>query len=201
MRTNSTSIFNLGVIGGLVLLFALSQVWMNYGNLAAGAAPWEMWVNIGLLSVPLGLLYGSLGLLIFAARQRRLQGRIDRRLAGWLYWLPRVGGILITLFVGLFALDAFSGPGSFWQLVGGVLMHLLPAFLVGAVVILAWRREWLGFRVFLAAAAFFFFFSVLSGSWYALGNILLFVAPLTLIALLYRANWEWRAELHSLAPL
>ncbi len=200
MRTNTASTFNGLVIGGLGLLFVLSVAWLNYGNLATGATPWELLVNTLLLSVPLGLLYGSLCLLIFTTRQRR-QGRIDPRLAGWLYWLPRVGGILITLFVSLFALDVFSEPGSFWQLVGGFLMHLLPAFLVGAVVILAWRREWLGFWVFLAAAAFFFFISVLNGGWYALGNMLLFVAPLTVIALLYRANWEWRDELHPSAPL
>ena len=52
-------------------------------------------------------MYFSIGVLVMAARQKRA-GQINSRLAGFIYWTPRISGVLITLFVALFALDMFS---------------------------------------------------------------------------------------------
>lgn len=65
------------------------------------------------------------------------------------YWTPRLLCILAILFISLFALDAFSPELSFWQQIGGFLMHLIPSFILIALLILAWKKELIGGIVFL----------------------------------------------------
>jgi prolipoprotein diacylglyceryltransferase len=51
-----------------------------------------------------------------------------------LHWLPRIICILTILFVSLFALDSLSDPTAF-------LIHLIPSFILLAILIIAWRWE------------------------------------------------------------
>ena len=60
------------------------------------------------------------------------------------YWTPRIICIIAILFISLFALDAFSPELSFWQQIGGFLMHLIPSFILLAILILAWKKEFIG---------------------------------------------------------
>ncbi len=60
-----------GLTALLILLFILSLAFLSYGNYAAGAEAWQMIFNAVLLSIPLGLLYFSVGLLATAYLQMR----------------------------------------------------------------------------------------------------------------------------------
>lgn len=195
-KTSST-LFNTILTIVLGVLYLLSLAYLNLGNLLGDAPIWEMLVNILLLSVPLVLLYGSIGLLIVAVRKHRRCEPLGTRLSGLLYWTPRVAGILITLFVSVFALDVFGENQGFWQTLIALFMHLVPSFVLLAIVIISWRWERLGFWIFLLAA-FLFSLTVPRGG---VGNLLLFAAPLLLIALLYWVNWHWRNEIHPTASL
>jgi len=61
-----------------------------------------------------------------------------------LYWSPRGLGILIAVFVSLFALDVFAEGYSFWETIGALMMHLIPTFVILIVLGVAWRWEWIG---------------------------------------------------------
>ena len=61
-----------------------------------------------------------------------------------LRWTPRVMFIIAILFVSMFALDAFSPEMTFWQNLAGFLIHLIPTFVLIAVLIVAWKWELLG---------------------------------------------------------
>jgi hypothetical protein len=61
-----------------------------------------------------------------------------------LFWSPRGLGILIAVFVSLFALDVFAEGYSFWETIGALLMHLIPTFVILVVLGVAWRWEWIG---------------------------------------------------------
>ena len=61
-----------------------------------------------------------------------------------IYWLPRIICILAILFVSMFALDAFAPGLSVWQQLGDFLMHLIPSFVLLAVLIIAWKWELYG---------------------------------------------------------
>ena len=62
-------------------------------------------------------------------------------------WTPRVAGIGVSLFLALFALDAFDGRGLLDGLAAFAL-HLIPAGIVLAVVAAAWRWPLAGAVVF-----------------------------------------------------
>ena len=61
-----------------------------------------------------------------------------------LRWSPRILGILVALFLGLFALDAFGAGKPFPLAIADFLLHLTPTFSVLALVALAWRSPWIG---------------------------------------------------------
>jgi hypothetical protein len=62
----------------------------------------------------------------------------------WLLWSPRILGTLVSVFLGMFALDAFSPGKPILESVPGFFIHLIPALTVLGVVILSWQREWIG---------------------------------------------------------
>jgi len=191
MKANTTR-WLVVVLG---VLFSLSLAAFLYGNYRAAQEAgdtiplWTTFINALILSIPLGLLYTAIGVLIIGAQQHA-EGHINPRLARLIYWSPRIAGILIIFFVSLFALDVFEAGLSIWEMLGGFAMHMLPSIAMMVALAVAWRREWLGFWLFLAVAAFFL---VKFGS---PGNVVLFVGPLFVIALLFGVNWRWRDELH-----
>jgi hypothetical protein len=61
-----------------------------------------------------------------------------------LYWAPRIICILAIAFISLFAADSF-GPGrTIWQQLGAFFMHLIPSFVLLAILLIAWKRELIG---------------------------------------------------------
>ena len=70
-----------------------------------------------------------------------------------LLWSARILGIGVSLFLGLFALDAFEPGKSLARAVGDAAMHLLPAAVVLAIVVVSWRQPWIGGVAFILLAA------------------------------------------------
>ncbi len=62
----------------------------------------------------------------------------------FLYWLPRILCILSILFISMFALDAFDGPGAWWRKIPAFLVHLTPSYILLLPLLIAWRWEKLG---------------------------------------------------------
>lgn len=61
-----------------------------------------------------------------------------------LYWAPRILCILAILFVSMFALDAFAPELTLWQQIGGFLIHLIPTYVLIALLVVAWQWEYVG---------------------------------------------------------
>lgn len=60
------------------------------------------------------------------------------------FWLPRIICIAAILFVGIFALDSFAPGLTIWQQIGGFLIHLIPNYVLIALLIVAWKWEYVG---------------------------------------------------------
>jgi len=75
-------------------------------------------------------------------------GRLQRAA----FLAPRAVCIAVSAFLALFALDAVSESQGWWASVIGVAIHLVPSFVVLAVLALAWRRDLLGAGIMLALA-------------------------------------------------
>ena len=70
-----------------------------------------------------------------------------------LQWSPRILGIAVGIFVGLFALDALQPGKPLASALADFAVHLLPAAVVLAIVVLAWNRPWVGGVSFVLLAA------------------------------------------------
>jgi hypothetical protein len=64
------------------------------------------------------------------------------------FWMPRVICILAILFISMFALDAFSPGLTIWQQLGAFLIHLIPSFVLIALLVVAWKWEYIGGIIF-----------------------------------------------------
>ena len=124
---------------------------------------------------------------------------MERPVRRLLYWTPRVLCLLFAAFISIFALDVFGHGGTVWQTLVALLIHLVPTYLVIAVLVLSWRREWLGGVLFIGLAALY-----LAWAWkrpffgWAAG--LAIPGPLVVTGLLFLLNWKFRSELRADGP-
>ena len=65
-----------------------------------------------------------------------------------IHWLPRIICILAILFISIFAADAFAPGLTIWQQLGGFFMHLIPSFVLLALLVVAWKWENIGGIIF-----------------------------------------------------
>jgi hypothetical protein len=73
----------------------------------------------------------------------------------WLYWISRIVAILYALFVSLFALDVLGKGHSFFELLTALFMHLIPAFVLIIIIVIAWKKEIIGGALFIALGLFY----------------------------------------------
>ncbi len=111
-----------------------------------------------------------------------------------LHWAPRVLCILAIVFVSLFALDAFSPELSFWEQISGFLIHMIPSFILIALLILAWRKEFIGGLLFMFIGLVFtpvifnHNYSMNHSVGLSLGIVALITMPFVLVGLLFIIN-------------
>ena len=119
-----------------------------------------------------------------------------------LFWAPRALSILFIAFLSLFAMDVFGQHLGFWRTVVALTMHLIPSFVLIAVLILAWRWEWIGAALYAAAGLLYVVWLVsmsrpvppaMRFAW-----ALTIAGPALLIAGLFLANWLKHNELRGL---
>ena len=78
---------------------------------------------------------------------------------GILYLLPRILGIFFALFISIFVLGAFGEGIPFLDGVVGFLIHLVPTYIVIAVLLIAWKWDLAGGILFILAGLFYIFFA------------------------------------------
>jgi hypothetical protein len=107
-----------------------------------------------------------------------------------LLWSPRVLGIVVSVFIGMFALDAFSPAKPILKALPDFVIHLIPALTVLALVIVSWHRGWIGGLAFISLAIVY---AVTVGRGHA-DWVLVISGPLLLVGALFL--WSWRIPNH-----
>jgi len=92
----------------------------------------------------------------------------------------------VAAFLSLFALDAIEHGKGIGQVLLALAIHLIPSLVLVAVVLLAWRRPWVGACLFGAAALGY---ALMVGRTH-LDWIAVISGPLLLTAVLYFLSWD-----------
>jgi hypothetical protein len=108
-----------------------------------------------------------------------------------LLWSPRILGIFVSLFLGLFALDAFDGRKPFLAALPDFFIHLIPAVVVLALVAASSRREWIGGLAFMGLAVLYAMTAAGHLDW-----VLVISGPLMVVGVLFAWNWFHHREPH-----
>ena len=110
---------------------------------------------------------------------------MERTAARLARWSPTMAGILVSLLIGMFALDAFSEGKPFVQALPDFVMHLIPAFVLLAIVGASVRRPWLGAITFISLGVLY----ALTMSKGRLDWMLAISSPLIVVGALFLWNW------------
>ncbi len=109
-----------------------------------------------------------------------------------LFWTPRIICIFFALFLSLFALDVFGEGYGFRKTIQALFIHLIPVYVVIAVLVAAWRWEWIGGVIFIFLGVLYLV--TWHGHWSAYLGI---SGPLFLLGCLFFLNWFYRKEIRS----
>ena len=114
------------------------------------------------------------------------------------HWLPRIICILAILFISLFALDAFDPNHTIWRQIGDFLMHLIPSFILTALLIIAWKWELIGGIIFtviglgLSPFVFIHNYNMNHSIWMSLGIICSITLPFAIVGILFIMSYSYR---------
>ena len=90
-------------------------------------------------------------------------------------------------------LGCIWGEPGFWETALALTMHLIPTFILLAVLALSWRWEWIGGILFSALGLFYVisFWGRFPWSTYAIIS-----GPLFALGVLFLFNWRYHSQLH-----
>jgi len=111
-----------------------------------------------------------------------------------LFWTPRILGVLIAIFISLFALDVFGEGYSFWETIAALAMHLIPTAVILITLAVAWRWERAGGILFIGLGVLYI---TLFWDPSRLPAYLMISVPLFLAGLLFLCNGFYREEIRA----
>jgi thiol:disulfide interchange protein len=106
--------------------------------------------------------------------------------------------LLAIAFISLFALDAFEPGLPLWKQITGFLIHLIPSFVLLALLVLAWKKEMFGGILFVAVGIaftpwiFMHNYQMNNSVWMSLSIIALITLPFVVVGGLFIAHHRWR---------
>jgi len=116
---------------------------------------------------------------------------MSRKVNKYIYWTPRILGIIFVLFLMMFSLDVFDTGLTFWQTILALFIHNIPALILLAVLIASQKKEIVGGIIFILAG-FLYILTLVTRSNFELYMIywmLIIAGPAFLIGILFILNW------------
>ena len=113
-----------------------------------------------------------------------------------IFWAPRILGILAISFISIFALDAFQPDMTLWEQLRDFLMHLVPSFVLLAILLVAWKWELIGGIIFVAIGLvltpliYIHNYNMNGSVWMSLGIIMLITFPFILVGVLFLLDYK-----------
>ncbi len=109
------------------------------------------------------------------------------------FWAPRGLSIAFTVFVSMFALDVFGEGRSVGETLAALFIHLIPTYILLGMLVIAWRRGWVGAAVCFGLGMLFLWWNF-NYRHNVTSAVLLIAGPVFLMAGLFLASWLTRSE-------
>ena len=116
------------------------------------------------------------------------------------YWTPRLLCIIAILLISLFSLDAFAPGLTLWQQLGAFFMHMIPSFVLTALLAYAWRNEKSGGIIFLLIGLIFsplifnWNYRMNNSVWISLGIIAAITLPFVVVGILFLMHHSMKTK-------
>ena len=111
-----------------------------------------------------------------------------------IYWVPMVLSIIFVLFLSMLAFDVF-GEYSGWMVVLAFLIHMIPSFVLLALVILAWKYDLVGAIAFFGFAVWYVAMMGFGYYWTMYAGI---AGPAIVVGAFFLLSWfQKRAQLKN----
>jgi drug/metabolite transporter (DMT)-like permease len=171
---------------------------MSYLLITVGIVLLAVAFFVGLADNPpgiLSMLIGGFAVILGAVFLAKKSG--TRTIAQQLlYWAPRVLCIVTAMFISMFALDVFSEGQGFWGTTLALLIHLIPTFIILVLLLVSWRREWIGGILFILLGILYVVWAWNKpfGHW---STFVIIAGPLVLTGVLFLLNWRYRGKLRG----
>ena len=103
-------------------------------------------------------------------------------------WSPRVLGLVVSLFIGMFALDALGAGKLALEALADFVIHLIPGLVLIAMVVASFRRPWIAGVGFVALALV----CAATMSRGRLDWMLVISGPLAAVGVLFLCSWFYQ---------
>ena len=109
----------------------------------------------------------------------------------FIYWTPRILGIIFVLFLMMFSLDVFQPELTIGQIAVGLFMHNIPALFLLLMLIISWKHEIVGGLAFILAGLLYILLLGFNPKfeWYMLSWSVIIAGPAFLIGILFTTSW------------
>ena len=115
---------------------------------------------------------------------------MKKKTSKFIFWTPRILSIIFITFLALMSLDVFSSELSFWQTVGALFMHNIPALVLLIVLLISWKYEIVGGIAFILAGALYLVLVFRNSfEWYLLSWAIQITGVSWLIGALFLIGW------------
>jgi len=107
-----------------------------------------------------------------------------------LRWTPRILSIGLVALLYMLSLDVFEFDAHWTEILIGFLIHNIPAFILTLVIILSWKRPWIGSIAFAIAGLFYIIFMMIRMGSEAISAILILSVPSLISSALYFLDYR-----------
>ncbi len=121
------------------------------------------------------------------------------------HWLPRILCILAILFISMFSLDTFAPGLTLGEQILGFIMHNIPSYVLIALLVIAWKWEYIGGIIFiligLLTSPFMYRhnYAMNHSVWISLSVILVINFPFVLVGVFFLlSNWFKKKEANKI---
>lgn len=115
---------------------------------------------------------------------------MKKKISKGIYWTPRILSIIFICFLALMSLDVFGMGLSFWQTIGALFMHNIPALILLAVLLISWKYEIVGGIAFILSGLLYIILLMRNPfEWYMLSWAIQISGIAFFIGILFFINW------------